>query len=215
MRIWSIACAVVVLLLLIPTAIEYRLSHRTVPAGVQRGECFTPPAEGENGYDWLIRLGGRVDRSPNAQWVDHAFTRPDVAQGRNLGKYDKLDLIDREHFHPWEMWQNSILAQARTFVWEHWQKPKRAYLTLTLSSVDSTGTSHIFVEPDDTGRWRVYRRYLSQRALVDEPTAYSLVWVRPPAWDKAGIPVSSGQPPQPLTDQLEFHDVCGEDSGAL
>jgi hypothetical protein len=214
MRTWSIACAVFVLLLLIPAAIEYRLAHRTVPPGVQRAECFTPPPEAESDHDWLTRLGGRVNYA-DAQWQDHAFTSPDIAQGRNLKKYDKLELIDREHFHPWEMSQNPVLSQARTFVWEHWQKHKRAYLMLTLSSVDSTGTSHIFVEPDDTGRWRVYQRYLNRRELVDEPTAYSLVWVRRPSWDKPGVPVPQAQPPQPLTDEIEFHDVCGEDSGTL
>lgn len=215
MRTWTIACAVFIVLLLIPAAIEYRLAHRTVPPGVQRAECLTPPPQAESDYDWLIRLGGRANRSPNAQWQDHAFTLPDIAQGRNLRKYDKLELIDREHFHPWEMWQNPILAQARTFLWEHWRKPKRAYLILTLSTVDSTGTSHIFIEPDDTGRWRVYQRYLDHRELVDEPTAYSLLWVRLPAWDKPGVPVPPGQPSDPMTDELEFHDVCGEKSGTL
>lgn len=215
MRTWSIACAVVIVLLLIPAAIEYRLAHRTVPAGIQRAECLTPPPEAESGYDWLVRLGGRVNGDPKAQWEDHAFTCPEIAQGRNLRKYDKLELIDREHFHPSEMSQNPILAQARSFLWDHWQKRKRAYLVLTLSSVDSTGTSHIFVEPDDSGRWRVYRRHLSRSALIDEPTAYSLIWVRPPSWDKSGVPVSLGQPPQALTDELEFQDVCGENSGTL
>lgn len=215
MRTWTIACAVVIFLLLIPAAIEYRLAHRTVPPGIQRAECLRPPPEEESGYDWITRLGGRVNRYANAQWQDHAFTSPDIAQGRNLQKYEKLELIDREHFHPFEMSQNPVLAQARTFVWEHWQKRKRAYVMLTLSSVDSTGTSHIFVEPDDTGRWRVYQRYLSRRELVDEPTAYSVIWVRRSAWGEPGVPVPPGQPTQPLTDELEFHEVCGEESGSL
>jgi len=210
MRTWAIACAVVVLLLLIVARMEYRLAHRTVPPGVQRSECLTPPPQGETGNDRFIRLGGRITRYPNAQWQGDSYTVPDIAQGRNLGSYDKLELRDREHFHPWEMRQNSILAKARSFLWEHWRDRKRGYLTLTLSSVDHTGTSHVFVEPDDSGRWRVYWRLLDAHELTDEPTAYSVIWVTPNGWDKPGTPLSNGEAADPLAHELEFRDVCGE-----
>jgi hypothetical protein len=215
MRTWAIACTVFVLLLLILLRIEYRLAHPTVPPGVQRSECLTPPPQEETGNDWLIRLGGRVTRYPNAQWQGDLFTVADIAQGRDLTKYDKFELRDREHFHPWERWYNPILAQARSFLWEHWQNRKRAYLVLTTSSVDHTGTSHVFVEPDDSGRWRVYRRQLDRRELVDEPTVYSVAWVIPNGWDRPGTPLPAGQTPDPMKNELEFRDVCGEQAGTL
>jgi hypothetical protein len=194
---------------------EYRLAHATVPPGVQRSECLTTPPQAETGNDGFMRLGGRITRYPNAEWQGNSYTVRDIAQGRNLGKYEKLELADREHFHPWEMWRNPILAQARSFLWEHWRNRKRAYLVLTLSSVDHTGTSHMFVESDDSGRWRVYRRQLDRHELVDKPTVYSVTWVIAEGWDKPGIPLPAGEAPDPLTNELQFRDVCGETDGTF
>ncbi|HEV2401862.1 MAG TPA: hypothetical protein VGS27_33320 [Candidatus Sulfotelmatobacter sp.] len=213
MRTWTIACAVFIVLLLIPAAIEYRISHPTVPPGVQRSECLTPPPDAESSYDWLIRLGGRVSRDPNSQWQENGFTSPEIAQGRNLGRYEKLALKDPEPHHFSEMTGNPTMAQARSFLWDHWRKHKRAYLILTLTGIDNTGTSHIFVEPDDTGRWRIYRRHLDSRVLVDEPTAYSVAWVAPSEADKPAELLATGAIPDPKSDELEFHDVCGERTG--
>jgi len=86
---------------------------------------------------------------------------------------------------------------------------------LTLTSVDHTGTSHVFVEPDDSGRWRVYQRQLDRRELVDEPTVYSVVWVTPKGWDTPGTALPAGQAPDPMKDELEFRHVCGERDGTL
>jgi hypothetical protein len=113
------------------------------------------------------------------------------------------------------MARNTILAQARSSLWDHWRNRKRGHLVLTLSSVDHTGTAHVFVEPDDSGRWRAYWRQLDNRQLIDEPTAYWLIWVTPDGWDKPGTPLSNGQVPDPLIHQLEFRDVCGEMDGVL
>jgi hypothetical protein len=215
MRTWAAACVVFVLLLSSILWIEYRLAHPTVPPGVQRSECLTPPPQAESGVDSLARLGGRITRNPNAQWQGDFYTAADIVQGRDLSKYDKLELRDKEHFHPWEMWRNPILAQARIFLWQHWSDRKRGYLILTMSSVDYTGTSHLFVESDDSGRWRVYRRHLGRRDLVDQPTAYSLMWVTRQASNKPTTPVPAGQASDPMTAELEFRDVCGEAMGSF
>jgi hypothetical protein len=191
---------------------EYRLAHPSVPPGVQRSECLTPPPQTESGTDWFVRLGGRAVRHPNAQWQGHPYTGADIAQGRNLNKYDKFELTDPDHPHPSERWRNPVLAEARTFLWEHWRNRKRAYL-MTLSSVDHTGTSHVFVEPDDSGRWRAYRRQLDRQVLVDEPTVYSVTWVIPNGLDKPGTSLLEGQAPDSLIHELELRDVCGERTG--
>jgi hypothetical protein len=215
MRLFWIVGGVLGCLLLTIVGIEYAARHPSVPPPLQARDCLTPPPPGETGEDWFIRLGGRATRYPNAQWQGNSYTIPNIGQGRNLTKYEKLELTDREHFHPWERWHNPILAQARSFLWEHWRSRKRAYLVLTQSSVDHTGTSHIFVEPDDVGRWRVYRRQLDRHELADEPTVYSVVWVIPNGWDKPGTPLPAGQAPDSLKDELEFRDVCGEQDGTL
>ena len=214
MRTWAIACFVFILLLLLLLRVKYRIAHPTVPPGVQRSECLTPAPQQESGSDKFDRLGGRITRYPNAQWQGDFYTVADIAQGRDVSKYDKLVLRDKEHFHSWEMSRNPVLAQGRSFLWQHWSDRKRAYLILTMSSVDNTGTSHLFVESDDSGRWRVYRRVVD-RELVDQPTAYSLVWVTRDAWDRPGKSLPAGRAPDPMTDELEFRDVCGEAMGSL
>jgi len=222
-RAGIIAGAVLGTLLLIAAGIDYLGKHPSVlgrylsvPPPLEARDCLTPPPPSETGGDWLIRRGGRIIRfTKAAQWQGDFYTIPDIAQGRNLAKYDRFELRDREHFHPWERWRNPISAQARSFLWEHWRNRKRAYLVFTGSSVDHTGTSHIFVEPDDTGRWRISRRDLDRRELVDMPTAYSVIWVKPNGWDKPGTPLPAGQAPDPLTDEIEFRDICGERDGGL
>jgi len=210
MRIWGIAVPVFILLLLIPLSIEYRLAHPNVPPGLQRSECLAPTIGGENWKDNFLRRGGRITPSTGAQWQGDAYSSPSIAQGRDLRKYDTLELRDRDHFHPSQRVHTPIMAQARTFLWQHWRTHRRGYLILTLSSVDHTGTAHIFIEPDDSGRWRVYWRQIDARELVDNPTVYWLIWVTQNESDKLTTPVPSGQVPDPLVNKLEFRDVCGE-----
>jgi len=100
MRIWGIAVPVFILLLLIPLSIEYRLAHPNVPPGLQRSECLAPTIGGENWKDNFLRRGGRITPSTGAQWQGDAYSSPSIAQGRDLRKYDTLELRDRDHFHP-------------------------------------------------------------------------------------------------------------------
>ena len=208
-RAGIIAVTVFAFLLLAGVGAEYRATHPSVPPGVAAQDCLRPAPPDENPNDRFARLGGRIARHPNAQWKGHGYTATDIAQGRDLTSYDKIELRDPEPFHPWQK-PNPILAQFRLFLWEHWQNRKRAYLVLTMSSVDHTGTSHVFVEPDDAGRWRVYRRVLDRRELIDEPTAYSMEWVIPNGWNEPATPLPAGQKPDPLINELEFRDICGE-----
>ena len=197
-----------VVLLLIPLRIEYRLAHPTIPPGIQRPECLKPRPETENGDEWLTRLGGHAIRYPNAKWEGNAFTVTDIAQGRDLNKYEKLELRDPYPRHPWEA-SIPIFAQARTFVWQRWHDHKRGYLIFTVSSVDHTGTSHIFVEPDDSWRWRVYWRQLDRRELVDLPSAYWVLWVIQRG-ESSATPLPLDHAPDAFAHELEFRDVCGE-----
>lgn len=215
MRTWAIGGIVFIGLLSIPVYIEYRLSHPTVPPGVQRSECLVPPPKAETGNDRFARQGGRTTRYPGAHWTSEGYTVREIAQGRDLSRYDKLVLRDPDPHHFWEFRYNPTFAQARMFIWKHWQDRKRAYLKLTISGIDHTDTSHIFVEPDDSGRWRIYWRHLGPGELVDEPTAYSLMWAKPNGWDRPRSPLANGQAPDPIADELQLRDVCGEMDGVL
>ena len=104
-----------------------------------------------------------------------------------------------------------ILAHARTFLFEHWRDQKQAYLSLTLRSVDATSTSHIFIEQDRTGRWRVSWRIVRHMGEVDDlPTYYSMRWVIPGGYEEPGAPLAEGQAHDPIKNRLEFRDKCGD-----
>ncbi len=136
-------------------------------------------------------------------------------RGRNLERYDKLSLKDAEPRAVVERSRDPLMAQARSFLWQHWQEPRRGYLVLTGSSVDHASTFHVFVEPDDIGRWRVYRRSIDQREITDLPTDYSMRWVLPGDRDKPGTSLTQSQAPNPVEDRLELRDVCREWDGSF
>ncbi len=60
------------------------------------------------------------------------------------------------------------MGNARAFIWEHWQSKKRGYIRITFNSVDATSTSHIFIEPDSYGVWRVTWRIVRRNNEVDD-----------------------------------------------
>ena len=56
-----------------------------------------------------------------------------------------------------------ISRRCAIFIWEHWQKKRRGYIRVTVDSVDTMSTSHIFVEPNDRGPWHVAWRVAQAR----------------------------------------------------
>jgi len=137
------------------------------------------------------------------------LTTGDIAQGRDLNGYERLNVKDPEPGFAAEI--PSIMASARSFLWEHWSDKKPAYLTITGSTVDATSTSHVFVEEDQSGRWRVAWRIVRHNGHIDDlPTYYSVEWVRPAGWNEPGLPLRPGEKPDPKKHELEFRDKCGE-----
>jgi len=191
-------------------------SRPRVPPPLEAKGCESGAAVGELPNERFIRRGGRTTRYVNVWREGKSYVADGVAQGRNLGRYERLDLADPEPRTVGDPLRDSVLAQARNFLWLNWHERKRAYLTLTLSSVDATSTAHVFIEPDETGRWRVYWRGVRSNGVIDDsPTAYSMEWVAPSGYDKPGIPLVVGEKPDPIRDRLEFRDVCGEVDGSF
>jgi hypothetical protein len=98
------------------------------------------------------------------RYVDGAFTIDGVAQGRPLDLYERLDLTQTTLSHQEE--RDALRARAREFIWDRWQRYRRAYIVFTQTTVDWISTSHIFIEPDETGRWRVAWRILQENASL-------------------------------------------------
>jgi hypothetical protein len=58
------------------------------------------------------------------------------------------------------MTQVEHVDRLRKFIWRHWSEKTRGYARLSMSGIDSTTTTYLFVEPDQAGVWRVACRQL-------------------------------------------------------
>ena len=187
---------------LIATFVVFQGIVRRPPPAVDAKLC--PPApKNELPNDRFARKGGRETKVTVRQ--DKGLLTVDgVEQGRDLSLYERVDLGSVNE-------SPSAFADARMFLWKHWSAQKLGYLTLTGSSVDATSTSHIFIEPNETSRWRVAWRIVRHNGLIDDlPTYYAVEWVRPGGWREPGLALRVGEQPDPKKHQLEFRDKCGE-----
>ena len=93
------------------------------------------------------------------------LTASNIAQGRDLKLYDDGGHFDcRQYSSSDKAPRNCDFPKVREFIWEHWQKKRRGYIRLTVDSVDTMSTSHIFIEPDSRGIWHVAWRVAQARA---------------------------------------------------
>jgi hypothetical protein len=192
----------------------------SIPPPHEAAKCSVASESGERPNARFARKGGRTARA-KVVFQDDELTVKDVAQGRDLAKYERLTLTRPSKVflmtrrgmtgEQAEREARQVLARARTFLFEHWRDHKQAYITLTGSSVDATSTSHIFVEQDSSGRWRVAWRIVLDMGEVDDlPTYYTVEWVKPAAYGEHGTPLLVGESPDPIRNMLEFRDKCGD-----
>ncbi|PYV47620.1 MAG: hypothetical protein DMG92_15950 [Acidobacteria bacterium] len=183
---------------------------QSLPPPIEATDCTVAAPAKELPNARYVRKGGRTTAS-KVSFQSGVLTVKDVAQGRDLHEYETLTLTNPKPMTVVESKQDPTLSRARMFIWQHWNERKQGYLILTLSSVDATSTSHIFVEPDKTGRWRVSWRMVRHTGRVDDlPTYYSMQWVIAAGFRLPGKPLPDGQQPDPSNNRLEFRDKCGD-----
>lgn len=188
---------------LLATLFPFQQIDHHLPKAVE-GKFCSPAGKGELPKARFVRKGGRETKLI-VRLEKGLLTIDGVEQGRDLSLYERVDLGTVRNENA------SATADARLFLWEHWSKQRLGYLTLTGSSVDATSTSHIFIERDETGRWRVAWRIVRHNGLIhDLPTYYAVGWVRPGGWRKPGLGLAVGEQPAPKKHQLEFRDRCGD-----
>ena len=180
--------------------------QHSMPPPLEARNCGEPEPAEELPNDRFARKGGR-ETQVKVFFEGDALTASGIEQGRDLSRYETLNLVNPNRHGK----SVQVYAQARTFVWDHWRAKKHGYLVLTSSSVDATSTSHIFVEQDDTGRWRVAWRIVRHSGEIDDlPTYYGVMWVVPQGWDVPGKPLAPNEQPDPRRHELEFLDKCGD-----
>ncbi len=186
-----------------------------IPPPHESFDCSTVEVHKELPHARFERNGGRTSRA-KVVVRDGILTVENVAEGRNLKNYEQLVLVSPTPRTAVGMASDPVLRQARAFLWEHWRDKKRGYLTLTLSSVDATSTSHIFVEQDPSNRWRVSWRIVRHDGDVNDlPTYYSVEWVHPLGFERPGTPLRKGELPDPAKDTLQFRGNCADADQSL
>ena len=94
------------------------------------------------------------------------LTAKDITQNRDLTKYEQGGYFD---CRGWTA-KNDDRGECnekkiRDFIWSHWTEKKRGYIRITYNSVDAQSTSHIFIEQNSNGKWRVARRIVRFHAI--------------------------------------------------
>ena len=193
-----------------PTRLDGGRSTRSsVPPPLEARDCGATAPNDELPDGRFARDGGRTTEA-RVRREGGALTLDDIAQGRDLSRYDRLNLSD-PRMHVFEKDTESVVPRARMFLWEHWRDRRQAYLAITMRSVDAASTSHVFVEQDESGRWRVAMRIVRHLGEIDDcPTSYRVEWVTPGGWRMPGVPLHPGEQPDPAKHELEFRDRCGD-----
>lgn len=117
-------------------------------------------------------------------WSGSELTASDIAQGRDLSVYDTGGHLDcTRAAHPELFDRVQCIAEARSFIFEHWRQRRRGYVRLSRASVDAYATAHIFIEPDSDGVWRIVWRMAHsgihrQLELADLPHTYQLTRIK-------------------------------------
>jgi len=102
------------------------------------------------------------------------------------------------------------LRGARNFVWNHWHDKERAYIIVTCAYADAGRNAHIFIEPDNTGAWRVVWRWEDLYGWWGtQPDVPEIRSIQQKRADETDIDLSPG------TRYLVLLDASGNEVGTL
>lgn len=84
-----------------------------------------------------------------------------ILKNRNLSEYEaggRFSTCNGVEDRIYEKCVN-VIEQAREFIWQHWKEKKRGYIVYDFTGVDTMNEFHFFIEPDESGNWRVVQRW--------------------------------------------------------
>jgi hypothetical protein len=75
--------------------------------------------------------------------------------GRDLALYDTTEFADECSWQSGNDFKNCLSKRdaARQFVYDHWTQQRRGYIEVGFWCRDCSPVDHIFIEPDENGRW--------------------------------------------------------------
>jgi hypothetical protein len=80
--------------------------------------------------------------------IDGDITDEIILQGRDLSLYKQTNTSKCGTY-------NCTERKMREFIWEHWKNKKQGYISSPIWGIDVTITKHIFIEPNEQGKWIV------------------------------------------------------------
>ncbi|MGB7202997.1 MAG: hypothetical protein WBD16_12155 [Pyrinomonadaceae bacterium] len=78
------------------------------------------------------------------------------------------------------------LTNTRRFVWEHWKNRTRGYVAVSNGSDGRTWTRHLFIEPNEDGKWRITEVPIPLLREPEDPEHYRLGDLIEVKWETAG-----------------------------
>jgi hypothetical protein len=98
----------------------------------------------------------------------HKITDEELIQDRDLSLYDLYCLSWRER------------SQVRKLIFKYWEAKKQAYINYVNCAGDSCSEIHIFIEPDNNGKWLIVLRYTGdlRYPFLEEERGFSLKFKR-------------------------------------
>lgn len=99
-----------------------------------------------------------------------------IFEGRDTSLYDDggLQGCGRERREADPLNCERSMEKARRFVWEHWKKRKRGYAAVADASDRAEWVTHLFIEPNADGSWRVDARTVPMLRDPIDPEHYWL-----------------------------------------
>ncbi len=99
------------------------------------------------------------------QGNDREWTTKDITQNRDIKQYDQGG-------HFWCRWRPygneedrlNGEKKVRDFIWQHSIEKKRGYIKLSCGGIDTSSTTHYFIEPNEKGELNVVRRLISRQS---------------------------------------------------
>src|SRR4051812_44062447 len=109
-RPWTVGSVVVICLISGLIGVDYVSSHPQLPHSLEAKNCASSPPHDELPNARFIRKGGRTTRNVKVWRQGSAMTIDNVAQGRDLSHYERLELADPDPRVVSDQRRNPVLA---------------------------------------------------------------------------------------------------------
>ena len=112
-------------------------------------------------------------------WGEHGeLTSTEITQKRDMSQYSQKYFDCAEVRLKTAPKSNCDENEIQSIIWQNWLDKKKTYVVITRNSVDAFASNHIFIEPDESGKWcivwRIARSAMNANGIDDVPKIISV-----------------------------------------